>query len=184
MTHAPPTVLVVMGVSGAGKTTVGQALAKRLGWTFQEGDEFHPPANIAKMKAGQPLDDADRAPWLATVEAWIAETLAQGRSGVITCSALKRSYRNAIVAGRGDVILVFLSGPEALIARRVEARRGHFMPPSLLASQLAALQAPDSSEHPIVVDIAQPLAAQVDDIVAALQRRRASAAQPPCANEG
>jgi gluconokinase len=173
----------MMGVSGTGKTTVGEALAKRLGWTFQEGDDFHPPANIAKMKSGQPLDDADRAPWLARVEAWISAELAQGRSSVITCSALKRSYRSAIIGGRRDVILVYLEGPVALVARRIEARRSHFMPPSLLASQFAALQAPDPSERPIVVDIDQPVTAQVEDIVAAL-RSRGAAAQPPSAKQG
>jgi carbohydrate kinase (thermoresistant glucokinase family) len=170
------TVVVMMGVSGTGKTTVGEALAARLGWTFQEGDDFHPPANIAKMKSGQALDDADRAPWLAKVEAWISAELARGRSGVITCSALKKRYRTEIAGDREDVVLVFLKGPEAVIAKRVGDRRGHFMPASLLASQLATLQAPDPSERPIVVDIDQPVAAQVDDIVEALaQRRRPSA---------
>lgn len=104
------TVLVVMGVSGAGKTTVGEALSRRLDWTFQEGDDLHPAANVAKMASGAPLDDADRAPWLAGVEAWISGELAAGRSGVIACSALKRAYRTAIGAGRDDVILVCLDG--------------------------------------------------------------------------
>ncbi len=170
----PATVLVVMGVSGAGKTTVGEALAERLGWTFQEGDDFHPPANVAKMKSGQPLDDADRAPWLARVEAWIATQLAAGRSGVITCSALKRAYRRAIVGGRDDVILVYLEGKAQLIAKRLAGRRGHFMPPDLLASQFAALQPPDRSEKAIVVNIARPIAAQVDGVVAALAARRSA----------
>jgi gluconokinase len=172
----PATVLVMMGVSGTGKTTVGESLARRLGWTFQEGDDFHPAANIAKMKSGQPLDDADRAPWLARVEAWIAGELAAGRSGVITCSALKRTYRSAIVGGRSDVILVYLTGSKEVIAERLEKRRGHFMPPSLLASQLKALQAPTPREKPIVVDIDQPITAQVDDVVAALAKRRSVAA--------
>jgi carbohydrate kinase (thermoresistant glucokinase family) len=170
--QVPATVLVMMGVSGTGKTTVGEAIAKRLGWNFQEGDDFHPQANIDKMKKGEPLDDADRAPWLARVEAWISDELAAGRSGVITCSALKRAYRRTIVAGRDDVILVFLRGEHALIAQRVAHRRGHFMPPSLLDSQLATLETPDPSEQPIVVDIDQPLSKQVDDIVEALHRRR------------
>jgi carbohydrate kinase (thermoresistant glucokinase family) len=172
----PATVLVMMGVSGAGKTTVGEALAKRLGWTFQEGDDFQPRANIAKMESGRPLDDADRAPWLAKVEAWIADDFAAGRSGVITCSALKRTYRSAIIGSRDDVILVYLKGSEQLIAQRLGKRRGHFMPPSLLASQLAALQAPAPLEKPIVVNIDQPIAAQVDDVVKALARRRRAAA--------
>jgi gluconokinase len=168
----PATILVVMGVSGSGKTTVGEALARRLGWTFQEGDDFHSPANIAKMKSGRPLDDADRGPWLARVEAWIAAQLAVGRSGVITCSALKRAYRSAIIAGRHDVILVYLSGRQELIAQRIASRHGHFMPPSLLASQFATLQAPAPSEAPIVVNIDQPIADQVEDIVEGLTRRR------------
>jgi gluconokinase len=172
----PPTVLVMMGVSGTGKTTIGEALAKRLGWRFQEGDDFHPPANLAKMASGRPLDDADRAPWLAKVEGWISDQLAAGRSGVITCSALKRTYRSAIVGGRRDVILVYLSGSEQVIAERLGKRRGHFMPPSLLPSQLKTLQAPAPREKPIVVNIDQPVAAQVDDIVAALAQRRRAAA--------
>ena len=166
------TVLVVMGVSGAGKTTIGEALAARLGWTFQEGDAFHPKANIAKMASGHPLDDADRAPWLARVEAWISHQLAAGRSGIIACSALKQTYRHALVAGRDDVILVYLHGGQDLIAERLKARHGHFMPPALLASQIAALEVPDPQEKPIEVDIAQPVAAQVDDIVEVLARRR------------
>lgn len=163
--------LVVMGVSGAGKTTIGEAVAARLGWTFQEGDAFHPPANIAKMASGRPLEDADRAPWLARIEAWISDQLACGRSGVIACSALKHAYRHALVAGRDDVILIYLHGRKDLIAQRLKARRGHFMPPTLLASQLADLQAPDPLERPIEVDIAQPIAAQVDEIVEALVQR-------------
>jgi gluconokinase len=172
----PPTILVMMGVSGTGKTTIGEALATRLGWTFQEGDDFHPQANIAKLKSGKPLDDADRAPWLAKVETWISGQLAAGRSGVITCSALKRTYRSALVGGRDNVVLVYLKGSESLIARRLQDRRGHFMPPSLLASQFAALQAPDPLEKPIVVNIDQPIASQVDDIVEALAKRRKAAA--------
>jgi gluconokinase len=184
MTGRDPTVLVLMGVSGAGKTTVGKALAERLGWTFQEGDDFHPAANIAKMKAGHPLDDADRAPWLARIEAWISEQLAAGRSGVVACSALKQAYRKALVADRESVVLGFLKGGEKLIAGRLAQRRGHFMPPALLASQLADLQPPAAREHAIVVDISQPVAAQVDHIVAALAERGRLAGQPPRAKPG
>lgn len=172
----PPTILVMMGVTGTGKTTLGAALARRLGWAFQEGDEFHAAASIAKMKAGHPLDDADRAPWLAKVAAWISAQLAAGRSGVITCSALKRSYRRAIVGGRDDVILVYLEGPQGLIAQRLRRRRGHFMPPVLLASQLAALQVPGAAEKPIVVTVDRPVDVLVEAIVEALARRRAAAA--------
>jgi gluconokinase len=173
------TVLVLMGVSGAGKTTVGKVLAERLGWAFQEGDDFHPAANIAKMKAGHPLDDADRAPWLARVEAWISEQLAAGRSGVVACSALKQAYREVLAQGREAVILGFLEGSQSLIAERLEQRRGHFMPPALLASQLTDLQPPSPQEHAIVIDIAQPIAVQVDHIVAALAERGRVEGQPP-----
>jgi carbohydrate kinase (thermoresistant glucokinase family) len=166
-------VIVLMGVSGTGKTTVGKALAARLGWTFQEGDDFHPAENIAKMRAGHPLDDADRAPWPARTRAWIDAELAAGRCGVIASSALKAAYRRALGIGRPGVVLVWLKGARDLIAERIARRRGHFMPPSLLASQFAALQPPTPAEHPIVVDVAPPVAVQVDTIVAALTRREA-----------
>jgi gluconokinase len=157
-----------MGVSGSGKTTLGEALAKRLGWDFQEGDDLHPAANIAKMKAGIPLTDEDRAPWLAKVVAWIADELRKGHSGVITCSALKRSYRDQIVARRGNVRLVYLKGDHDLIAGRLAKRHGHFMPPSLLDSQFAALEAPGPSEHAIEIDISQPLERNVAKAAAEL----------------
>ena len=169
MTAPEATVAVMMGVSGSGKTTVGKALARTLGWAFKEGDDLHPAANIAKMKSGAPLTDADRAPWLARVEAWISGELGQHRSGVIACSALKRAYRDRIVGGRPNVRLVFLEGDRDLIAHRLAHRRGHFMPPALLASQFEALQAPASDEHPILIDIAQPLDAQVAEAAARLR---------------
>ena len=137
---AAPLVLVVMGVSGVGKTTLAKALAERLGWPFQEGDDLHPAANIAKMKAGIPLDDADRAPWLTAVGAWIDGQLGAGRSGVITCSALKRAYRDRLTGGRPRVVFVFDQLGEKAAAERIAGRKGHFMPPSLLASQFADLQ--------------------------------------------
>ncbi len=145
------TVLIVMGVSGAGKSTLGAALASRLGWDFQEGDALHPAANIAKMQAGEALDDADRAPWLARVKAWIDREIACGRSGVVTCSALKRAYRRLLISQRAAVRLVYLAVPRAELEGRLRARHGHFMPPGLLESQLAALEPPDASEAPIVV---------------------------------
>lgn len=159
----------MMGVSGSGKTTVGKALARKLGWTFQEGDELHPAANIEKMKSGVPLTDEDRAPWLARVEAWISDELRQGRSGVIACSALKRAYRDQIVGGRSDVRLVFLEGDHDLIAERIAHRHGHFMPPALLDSQFATLEAPARAERAITVDIGQPLETIVDQIAAQLR---------------
>jgi gluconokinase len=158
-----------MGVSGSGKTTMGERLAQRLGWPFEEGDALHPPANIAKMASGQPLTDADRAPWLDRVAAWISGRLAAGGSGVIACSALKRAYRERLAAGlQAQVRFVYLKGAFDLIAGRVERRRGHFMPPSLLASQFADLEEPAPEEAAIVVDISEPPEAQIDAVMAAL----------------
>jgi gluconokinase len=163
-----PTVLVVMGVSGAGKTTIGERLAARLGWAFKEGDDLHPAANVAKMHSGEPLTDSDREPWLTAVAAWIDAWRRDGASGVITCSALKRAYRHDLAAGRSDVAFVFLHGQEALLAARLAKRRGHYMPRSLLASQMATLEAPTADEPVIEVDSIQPIAAQVDAVVEAL----------------
>lgn len=146
------TVLVVMGVSGAGKTTLAEALARRLGWPFQEGDALHPEANIAKMAAGIALDDADRWPWLDAVGAWIDRRIADGRGGVITCSALKRAYRDRLARDRPEVRFVFIRLAPEVIAERLDHREGHFMPPSLLPSQFAALEPPGADEPVIVVD--------------------------------
>ena len=159
---------VVMGVSGSGKSTVGAALAARLGWEFVDGDSLHPLANVAKMQAGQPLDDRDREPWLAAVAAQIEAWIDQGRSGVITCSALKRRYRDRIIGDRADVGLIYLAGSREVIARRLADRHGHFMPVGLLDSQFATLEPPDTEENAIAVDIDRPLIAIVDQIVTAL----------------
>ena len=164
---APP-ILVVMGVSGSGKTTVAKPLAQALGWTFEEGDELHPAANVAKMRAGHPLDDEDRKPWLKAIGHWIDNQAAKDEPGVITCSALKRAYRDQIDAGRPQVTFVFLEGSEALIAERLSHRHGHFMPPSLLDSQFEALQAPDPDEPVITIDISKSVEAQVKSIETAL----------------
>lgn len=166
-----------MGVSGCGKTTIGEALARRLGWRFADADAFHPPANIAKMSAGQPLDDNDRAPWLVAIAAQIDEWRGRGQSAVVTCSALKRRYRDAIVGGRPDVRLVHLDGGRELIAGRLGGRQGHFMPSGLLDSQFEALEPPGPDERPIVVSIDRPIAAIVDGLVIALTR--APATIPP-----
>jgi carbohydrate kinase (thermoresistant glucokinase family) len=163
-----PLVVVVMGVAGSGKTTVGRALARRLGWSFQEGDALHPPENVAKMRAGHPLDDQDRAPWLAAVAARIDEWRGRGEAGVITCSALKRQYREIVVGNRQDVRLVYLHGSRELLAQRIAGRRGHFMPASLLDSQLATLEPPGPEEHALAVSVDAPVASIVERIVAAL----------------
>jgi len=146
--------IVVMGVSGAGKSTVGQLLAARLGCPFRDADSFHPPANIAKMKSGAPLTDADRWPWLGAIAAWIAEHRTAGTTCVVTCSALKRAYRDIVTdAQRPDVRLAYLKGGFDLIAARLAARKGHFMPPALLQSQFDALEEPAPDEHAITVPI-------------------------------
>ncbi len=162
-------VLVVMGVAGVGKSTLGEALAERLGWPFQEGDALHPAANIAKMKAGQPLTDADRLPWLDAIGAWIDGQLGAGCSGVVTCSALKRAYRDRLAKGRPGVTFVFIRLDQAAVAARMAARKGHFMPPSLLASQFAALEPPGPDEPVIVVDGAAPVSAQVEAVEGAVR---------------
>ena len=163
-----PLVLVVMGVSGAGKTTVARELARRLGWAFEEGDTLHPAANVAKMYAGVPLTDADRKPWLAAVAAWIDHQLAAGLPGVITCSALKRAYRNVIIGQRQRVRLVYLGGTPGLLADRMANREGHFMPPSLLPSQLASLEVPGPDENPLIVDVTPSPGKIAESIIATL----------------
>jgi len=164
-------IAVIMGVSGSGKTTIGRVLARRLGWRFQEGDALHPPENIAKMKAGHPLDDQDRAPWLAAIAARIDEWRRRGACGVVTCSALKRRYRDIIIGNRPDVRLVYLEGSRELIGERLVVRRGHFMPASLLDSQFVALEPPTPEEHAIAVSVDTPAASTVAQIAAALQPR-------------
>jgi len=148
-----PVIVVVMGVSGSGKTTIAVLLAAALGCQFQEGDDLHPAANIAKMSSGTALTDSDRLPWLKKVAAEIDVWSAENASGVLTCSALKRAYRDIIIGDRPDVILVYLKGSRDLIARRMAGRHEHFMPVALLDSQFAALEEPSSDEHPITVNI-------------------------------
>src|ERR1700674_4929703 len=153
---AKPVVLVFMGVSGCGKTTVAAILAGRLGWPFEEGDAMHPQSNIEKMAAGHPLTDDDRAPWLERVARWVEKRLDAGENGLITCSALKRSYRDVINRRGSGVVFVFLAGSRATIASRLAARQAHFMPSSLLDSQLADLEEPAPDEPHIRVDIGPP----------------------------
>ena len=163
-----PRIAVIMGVSGSGKTTIGRALARRLGWLFLEGDALHPPENIAKMKAGHPLDDEDRAPWLAAVAARIDQWRDDGKCGVVACSALKRRYRDIIIGGRADVRLIYLEGSRALIGERLAQRHDHFMPASLLDSQFAALEPPAAEEDAITVSVDAPVDTMAAQLAAAL----------------
>ncbi len=164
--NGKPRILVVMGVSGTGKSTVAQALHQRLGWEFQEGDELHPAANVAKMSAGIPLDDDDRAPWLAICARWIAAHHAAGQPGILTCSALKRSYRETLSQGFDDVWFVYLDVPEAVIKDRLDRRSHHYMPSSLLPTQLRTLERPGEDEQVITVvaqgDIEQTIRSVLD----------------------
>ena len=155
-----------MGVSGAGKSTVGPLVAERLGVPFADADDFHPPANISKMSAGIPLDDADRAPWLDAVAAWLVE----GQGGVVACSALKRAYRDRLRARCPDLVLLHLDGSPELIAERQSARAGHFMPPSLLRSQFAALETAGPDEPIVRVDVSGPPDSLADEAMAGLRR--------------
>ena len=160
-----PCALVVMGVSGSGKSTIAEHLAARLGWRYVDGDLFHPPANVAKMSAGHPLSDEDRWPWLRAIADEIDRVCAAGSRAVVACSALKRAYRDILVHGRDDVRIVFLDGTQALIAKRLATRKGHFMPPGLLDSQFSTLEPPQPSEQPITVSIEPPVEAIIDDII-------------------
>jgi gluconokinase len=152
----PASVVIVMGVSGSGKTTVGTLLAGRLHWEFEDADWFHPAGNVDKMHNGVPLTDDDRWPWLRAIAAWIDRTRGAGGHGVVACSALKRRYRELLTGDRPDVRLVYLEGDPTLIARRIATRHEHFMPASLLKSQFDALEAPGPDEHPIIVSIDLP----------------------------
>jgi gluconokinase len=160
-----PCALVVMGVSGSGKSTIADKLAERLGWTYEDGDRFHPASNVAKMSAGQPLTDEDRWPWLQAIADEIDRRCRSGERAVIACSALKRAYRDILVHGRNDVRIIFLKGNQDLIAGRLAARKGHFMPPGLLDSQFGTLEPPGANENPVTVSIDASVDAIVDDIV-------------------
>jgi len=166
--------LIVMGVSGSGKSTIGEALARRIGWRFEDGDRFHPPSNVAKMKAGHPLNDDDRKPWLQAIAAEIDRVASADGHVVIACSALKRVYRDILLHGRHDTRIVFLDGSEALIADRLKHRKGHFMPPDLLASQFATLEVPTADEKVIRVSIDD----NVETIVSNIIRSLTTAASP------
>ena len=167
-----PVIAIVMGVSGSGKTTVAALLAAALGCQFQEGDDLHPAANVEKMHGGTPLTDADRLPWLRKIAEEIDGWRARGEFGVLTCSALKRSYRDIIIGDRQDVTLVYLKGSHDLIHRRMAARHEHFMPVALLDSQFATLQEPTPDEHPVTVDVGGRPAEIAAEIVHQLEQQQ------------
>ncbi len=160
-----PCALIVMGVSGSGKSTIADGLAEQLGWRSEDGDRFHPASNIAKMSAGHPLADEDRWPWLQAIADEIDRVCEAGERAVIACSALKRTYRNVLVHGRSDVRIIYLDGSQALIADRLAKRKGHFMPAGLLDSQFKTLEPPTRDENPLTVSIDASAEAIVDDIV-------------------
>ena len=164
-----PCALIVMGVSGSGKSTVAELLGKRLGWRFEDGDSFHPASNVAKMRAGHPLTDEDRWPWLNAIADEIERICKGGGHIIIACSALKHTYRDVLLRGRSDVRFVFLRGTKELIAERLAQRKGHFMPPGLLKSQFDTLEPPETGEHVITVSIDETVEAIVDGIVRQLK---------------
>jgi gluconokinase len=166
-----PTVLVLMGVSGSGKSTIAEELQRVLGWPFQEGDDLHPPANVAKMRSGHPLDDQDRLPWLRRIADWIDARLAAGEPGIITCSDLKRAYRDITVGGRAGVTLVYLTAEEGVIHDRLERRIHRYMPPTLLRSQFETLEEPTEDEHAIALSMHQSVPATVLDLLTRLALR-------------
>jgi gluconokinase len=160
-----PCALIVMGVSGSGKTTIGEKLAARICWRYEDADTFHPPSNVAKMRAGQPLTDEDRWPWLKAIAAEIDRVCATGERVVIGCSALRRAYRDVLVHGRNNIRIVYLKGTQALIADRLGRRKGHFMPPGLLTSQFKTLEPPTGDEHAVTVSIDGSVETIVEDIL-------------------
>jgi gluconokinase len=167
-----PVIVVVMGVSGSGKSTVAALLAAALGCQFQEGDDLHPPENVEKMRGGTPLTDADRMPWLRKIAAEIDGWRARNESGVLTCSALKRSYRDIIIGDRRDVMLVYLKGSHDVIHRRMAARHEHYMPVALLDSQFATLEEPTPDERPITLDVGGKPAEIAHEIVCLIEDRQ------------
>jgi gluconokinase len=174
--------LVVMGVAGAGKSTMADALSRRLGWKMAEADEFHPESNILKMSQGIPLEDADRWPWLARIRGWMSEQGGSGHSTVLTCSALKRSYRNLLATADGTVLFIHLDGTPALLAERMAGRAGHFMPPTLLPSQLAALEPLDIDElarGSMRLDITSSPESLLEGVLSALDHHPGADISPP-----
>lgn len=160
--------LVIMGVTATGKSTVGQALAARLSWSFADGDDLHDVENIAKMRDGQPLTDEDRADWLSRVREWVVARVAEERPCVIACSALKRRYRDGIATGLPELAFIALEADEQTLRLRLRGRTGHFMPATLLASQLADYESPSTDERALILPADQPLPMQLDAILGAL----------------
>lgn len=164
-----PTILVVMGVAGAGKSTLARAIADRLKIPYLEADDLHPPANVAKMSSGQPLTDADRWPWLDAVAAWIDARARAGEAAVVACSALKRRYRERLAREHPSVRFAYVTGSPELVTARMKARRDHYFPVSLIASQFDALEPPEPDENAISVNMELPLSAQVERVLAELR---------------
>lgn len=164
-----PAFIVVMGVSGCGKSTIAPQLAEGLHWRFADADSFHPQSNIDKMRTGTPLTDADRGPWLRAIADWMEQMRRSGGCAVIACSALKRGYRDILTDGRRDILFVYLEGEFDLIEQRLAARLGHFMPTTMLASQFAALEVPQADEPAMTV----PIVAQPNEIVSSIMTRLA-----------
>ena len=160
-----PRIIIVMGVAGVGKTTIGRMLAERLGWTFLDADDFHPEANVVKMQSGTPLNDHDREGWLDRLHSLIGSQIESGEPAVLACSALKATYRSALTTGHDGVVFVYLRAPRSLVEDRLIARTGHFFNAGLLASQYAALEEP---EEAVVVDATAPADVIVDEVVAAV----------------
>jgi gluconokinase len=165
-------IIVVAGVSGSGKSTVAAMLADRLHYEFADADTFHPAVNVAKMRAGIPLEDADRQPWLEAIERWMDERIAAGQSAIVTCSALHRAYRQALLEGRPQVRLVFLAVSRPVAAARLATRRGHFFPPGLLDSQFSDLEPPDQSENVLIVNADRPAGMLISDILDSISNSR------------
>jgi gluconokinase len=159
-------IVIVAGVSGSGKTTVGALLAGRLGWRFADADDFHPAANVEKMRAGIPLTDEDRWPWLRAIAAWMDERIAGGENAVVACSALKRSYRDLLLDGRPQARMVFMTPDRDVLARRLAARHGHFFPEQLLGTQFVDLEPPEPDEHVLTIVPAGDPQTTVEEIIA------------------